>query len=264
MKIQWNSDINFQNEAVDAAVNLFKGQNSTEQYFSVFGQLYVGMGIGNKIDISIDDVLCNLNYVQICHKLVQSDSLDSLDFDIIMAKGTGKTYVYLKTIFELNKKYNFTKFIIVVSDEIQANYVKNVLDDTKEHFKNIFDNVVYTYFIYDSHDLEYIRNYVLNSDIEIMIISINSFRSKNSIIYKEQEKLMEYKPIDLIAETNPVVIIDETEKILRGKGKNVITYLNPLFSLRYSSKLVNYCNLIYYFDFLDAYELFRLNYFENK
>ena len=177
MKLKFDSNLDYQTEAVNAVIDLFKGQNSMLQYFTVTGQstLDSSQGIGNKIDISNDDILENLRKVQTFHKLAPSEHLNSLDFNIEMETGTGKTYVYLKTIFELNKKYNFTKFIIVVPSVAIKEGVNKTIEITKEHFKNLYDNVIYDHFVYDSSKLEQVRNFAVNSNIQIMIINIDAF-----------------------------------------------------------------------------------------
>lgn len=266
MKLKFDSNLDYQTEAVNAVIDLFKGQNSMLQYFTVTGQstLDSSQGIGNKIDISNEDILENLRKVQTYHKLAPSEHLNSLDFNIEMETGTGKTYVYLKTIFELNKKYNFTKFIIVVPSVAIKEGVNKTIEITKEHFKNLYDNVIYDHFVYDSSKLEQVRNFAVNSNIQIMIINIDAFNksfkdpskeTKANIIHREQDKLSGYKPIDLIAETNPVVIIDEPQSVMGGKGEEAVSYLNPLCTLRYSATHKEIQNLIYKLDAVDASEM---------
>lgn len=266
MKLKFDSNLDYQTEAVAAVTNLFKGQNSMHQYFTVTGQstLDSRQGIGNKIDISHEDILENLNKIQSYHKLAPSESLPSLDFNIEMETGTGKTYVYLKTIFELNKLYNFTKFIIVVPSVAIKEGVNKTIEITKEHFKGLYDNVIYDHFVYDSSKLEQVRNFAVNSNIQIMIINIDAFNksftdpskeTKANIIHREQDKLSGYKPIDLIAETNPVVIIDEPQSVMGGKGEEAVSYLNPLCTLRYSATHKEIQNLVYKLDAVDASEM---------
>ena len=258
MKLEFDSNLDYQTEAVNAVTELFKGQNSMHQYFTVSGQanLDSSQGIGNKIDISNEDILENLRKIQSYHKLAPSETLPSLDFNIEMETGTGKTYVYLKTIFELNKKYNFTKFIIVVPSVAIKEGVNKTIEITKEHFKRLYDNVIYDYFVYDSSKLEQVRNFAVSSNIQIMIINIDAFNKKsNNIIHFEQDKLSGYKPIDLIAETNPIVIIDEPQSVMSDKGKKAVSSLNPLCTLRYSATHKKIQNLIYKLDAVDASEL---------
>ena len=258
MKLKFDSNLDYQNDAVSAVIDVFNGQNSMSQYFTVTGQVGLldsGQGFGNKIDISDSEILENLRKIQSYHKLAPSESLNGLDFNIEMETGTGKTYVYLKTIFELNKKYNFTKFIIVVPSVAIKEGVNKTIEITKEHFKALYDNVPYDYFVYDSSKLEQVRNFAVNSTIQIMIINIDAFNksfkdpskeNKANIIHREQDKLSGYRPIDLIAETNPIVIIDEPQSVVgTEKSNEAIASLNPLCTLRYSATHKEIQNLIY-------------------
>ena len=250
MKLKFDSNLDYQTEAVKAVTDLFDGQSSMMSYFSINGQTgfdylqfqdgeykqesqQFGQGVGNRLTISNYDILENLREVQTFHKLAPSESLDGLDFNIEMETGTGKTYVYLKTIFELNKQYGFTKFIIVVPSIAIKEGVYKTIQITQDHFKGLYDNVIYDYFVYDSSKLEQVRNFAVSSNIEIMIINIDAFNksftkssfdeskktSNTNIIHRAQDKLSGYKPIDLNKETHTTVIIDEHKFVMGGKGE---------------------------------------------
>ena len=284
MKLKFDSNLGYQTEAVKAVTDLFDGQSSLMSYFSINGQTgfdylqfqdgeykqesqQFGQGVGNRLTISNYDILENLRKVQTFHKLAPSESLNSLDFNIEMETGTGKTYVYLKTIFELNKLYGFTKFIIVVPSIAIKEGVYKTIQITQDHFKGLYDNVIYDYFVYDSSKLEQVRNFAVSSNIEIMIINIDAFNksfskanfdetkktNNTNIIHRAQDKLSGYKPIDLIAETHPIVIIDEPQSVMGGKGEEAVEHLNPLCTLRYSATHKEIQNLIYKLDAVDAY-----------
>lgn len=273
MKLKFDSNLEYQNEAVNSVVDLFEGQNSMLSYFTVKGQVSLDKntyGVSNKIDISHEDILKNIRSVQTRNRLAPSESLSSLDFNIEMETGTGKTYVYLKTIFELNKKYGFKKFIIVVPSIAIKEGVYKSIKITKDHFKGLYDNIPYDYFIYDSSKLEQVRNFAVSSEIQIMIINIDAFNksfTKNAldetkkisninIIHRENDKLNGWKPIELIWETNPVVIIDEPQSVVSTqKSKDAISSLNPLCTLQYSATHKEIHNLIYKLDAIDAYEM---------
>lgn len=273
MKLKFNSELQYQQEAIASVVDLFKGQTPKQANFTV--SAYAGQvgledsehGVGNKLELDEDDILQNLQSVQLRNGLKQTKSLKKgqYDFDVEMETGTGKTYVYLRTIFELNKNYGFTKFIIVVpSLPIKEGTYKS-LQITNEHFKGLYDNVVYEYFIYDSSKLEQVRNFAVSDHIQIMVINIDAFRksftdptkeNKANIIHRANDKLNGMKPIELIAETNPFVIIDEQQSVIStDKSKEAIASLNPLCTLQYSATLIEKHNLIYKLDAVDAYEL---------
>ena len=242
-------NLDYQTEAVNAVVNLFKYQPIVPQYFVISNYLDNDCCIGNNINISNEDILDNLRFVQMYNKIPINEKLTSLNFNIEMDTGIGNTYVYLKTIFELNKQYAFIKFIIIVKNKYQLNKVYNFIVATEEHFKSLYDNIIYEYFIYDSSKLEQVRNFAVNSNIQIMIINIDSFNSKNNIIYKRQDNGHIF--MDFIAKTNPILIIDNSEE-LSDKTKNAINNFNPLFTLNYSSISSNNENLIYRLDYLDV------------
>lgn len=277
MKFKFD-DLPYQEAAVNSVTELFKGQSSINSYFSYKGprdvlsydennEMTPGQGVGNRIDIRDDVILNNINSIQRFHRLPPTDSISksNLNFTIEMETGTGKTYVYLKTIFELNKKYNFTKFIIVVPSIAIKEGVYKSLQITEEKFKTDYDNTPYDYFIYDSGKLENIRNFALSNNIQIMVINIDAFRksftdpekeNKANIIHRPNDRLSGYKPIDLIRETNPVVIIDEPQSTANTKkSKEAIENLNPSFTVGYSATPPESSeNLIYKLDAIDAYE----------
>jgi type III restriction enzyme len=278
MKLKFNPNLEYQDEAISAVVDLFEGQNFMRSYFTVQDRGFFtapgakettydeGQGIGNRLEISEDDILERLKNIQLNNYLPPSESLNKndLNFDIEMETGTGKTYVYLKTIFELNKKYGFTKFIIVVPSIAIKEGVFQTLETTKVHFRGLYGNLIYDYFIYDSQNLENVRNFAVNSNIQIMIINIDAFRrsfmdptkeNKVNIIHRENDKFG-WKPIELIQETNPVVIIDEPQSVSKTpKSKDAIASLNPLCLLNYSATHAEIHNLIYKLDAIDAFEM---------
>jgi len=182
-----------------------------------------------------------------------------------METGTGKTYVYLRTIFELNKNYGFCKFIIVVPSIAIKEGVYKSLQMTEEHFNVLYDNTPYDYFIYDSQKLEQVRNFAVSNNIQIMIINIDAFRKsftdpskerKANIIHRENDKLNGMRPIELIQETNPIVIIDEPQSTSKtSKAKEAIASLNPLCTLQYSATHLEKNHLLYKLDSIDAYDL---------
>ena len=182
-----------------------------------------------------------------------------------METGTGKTYVYLRTIFELHKNYGFSKFIVVVPSIAIKEGVKKSLEITKEHFKELYDNVIYDYFVYDSSKLEQVRSFAVSDNIQIMVINIDAFRksfedpekeNKANIIHRANDKLNGMKPIELIHETNPFVIIDEPQSVDNTpKSKEAIKSLNPMCALRYSATHVTKHNLVYKLDAVDSYNM---------
>jgi type III restriction enzyme len=225
------------------------------------------LGIGNRLELLEDEILTNVQNVQLKNGLPQTKELKdikSMDFSVEMETGTGKTYVYLKSMFRLNQEYGFTKFIIVVPSVAIKEGANKTIEMTEEHFKNIFGNVNYNYFTYDSSNLEQVRDFATSNEIRIMVINIDAFRksftdttkdTKANLIHRTNDRLNGMKPIDFIAQTNPIVIIDEPQSVdTTPKSKEAIKTLNPLCKLRYSATHVDKYNLMYKLDSVDAYE----------
>lgn len=275
--------LSYQKEAILAATDLFKGQELCRTEFTVSrpsdaDQLVreTYKGYGNRLKLQDDEILANLQAIQLRHGLKPDKALRGSDFTVEMETGTGKTYVYLRTIFELNQAYGFTKFIIVVpSVAIKAGVVKT-LEITEAHFKSLYANVPYRYFLYDSAALSDVRSFALSGDIEIMVMTVQAInksgdeeaadaeekdavkakeKSKN-VIYRASEKTSGEKPIDLIRETRPVLIVDEPQSVdggLDGKGKKALQRLHPLCTLRYSATHAEKHHMLYRLDAVDAY-----------
>ena len=273
MKIQFESQLEYQNHAINSIVNIFEGQEICQSNFTVTGindnllTYQNDLGIGNRLELLDDEILSNVQQIQLKNGLPQTKGvkdIKTMDFSVEMETGTGKTYVYLKTIFEMNKKFGFTKFIIVVPSIAIKEGTNKTLEITNEHFKGLFDNVNYDYFVYDSSNLEQVRDFATSSDIRIMIINIDAFKksftdptkdNKANLIHRTNDRLNGMKPIDFIASTNPIVIIDEPQSVDNtSKSKEAISTLNPLCKLRYSATHTEKHNLMYKLDSIDAYE----------
>lgn len=162
---------------------------------------------------------------------------------------------------ELNKDYGFTKFIIVVPSIAIKEGVYKSIEITKSGFKDLYDNEPYEYFDYDSKNLEQVRNFATSSNIQIMIINIQAFnknfseKGMGNIIHRQNDRLSGNKPIELIAQTNPIVIIDEPQSTISTKNaKDAVGSLNPLAILRYSATHKEKINMMYKLDAIYAYE----------
>ena len=261
MKLKFKNQ-EFQTEAVNAVADLFSGQEKSNMTFSIDdngGQIKLlqnDFGFGNKLEIDNDTLLSNMHSIQRRQKLPLSRDYDSRQFSIEMETGTGKTYVYTKTILELNKRYGFSKFIIVVPSVAIREGVFKSLQVTEEHFKNLYDGVPYRYFIYNSAKLSDVRQFATSSNIEIMIINIDAFKKAENIINQEQDKLNGETAMRYIQDTNPVVIIDEPQSVDNTpKAKEAIQSLNPLCVLRYSATHREKINLLYRLTPVDAYQM---------
>ena len=278
MKLQFDAKQEFQIDAVNAAVDLFDGQPLNKGDFQIsfeakgqglFGSLeQTELGLGNSLLIDREILLKNLQRVQerseldTDAKLLPEDYYSPtisapLNFSVEMETGTGKTYVYLRTIFELNKKYGFKKFIIVVpSVAIREGVLKN-LEITSEHFKALYNNVEYEYFVYDAKKVNRLRQFAVSNQIQILVINIDAFNKKDiAVIHKEADKLSGRKPIEFVCATNPIVIIDEPQSVDNTpKAQEAIRSLNPLCTLRYSATHKNFYNLVYSLNPIRAFDL---------
>jgi type III restriction enzyme len=180
-----------------------------------------------------------------------------------METGTGKTYVYLRSAFELNQRYGLTKFIIVVPSVAIKEGVYKSLQMTEDHFRKEYKNIQYDYFVYDSSKREQVRNFATNDYIQIMVINIDAFsksfvdpakESTANLIHRTDDRLNGMKPIEFIQATNPVVLIDEPQSVASTDNrKKAIASLNPLCTFRYSATLTEKFNLLYRLDSIDAY-----------
>lgn len=261
MKLKFKNQ-EFQTEAVNAVADLFAGQEKSTATFSIdrnpeqMKLIQNDFAFGNKLEIDNDTLLSNMHSIQKRHKLPLSSDHENRQYSIEMETGTGKTYVYTKTILELNKRYGFSKFIIVVPSVAIREGVYKSLQVTEEHFKNLYDGVPYRYFIYNSAKLSDVRQFATSGNIEIMIINIDAFKKAENIINQEQDKLNGETAMRYIQDTNPVVIIDEPQSVDNTpKAKEAIQSLNPLAVLRYSATHREKINLLYRLTPVDAYQM---------
>ncbi|PHM74961.1 type III restriction-modification system endonuclease [Xenorhabdus kozodoii] len=279
MKIQFRSDLSHQIDAVDAVLGVFAGQETFQCNFTVANKMLANqqldifgqnndLGIGNALTLLPDEIYANTRNVQLKNGLPQVENakqeLSSLDFSIEMETGTGKTYVYLRSIFELNQRYGLTKFIIVVPSIAIKEGVYKSLQITEQHFREQYKNVQYDYFVYDSSKREQVRNFATNDYIQIMVINVDAFsksftdptkETTANLIHRTDDRLNGMKPIEFIQATRPVVIIDEPQSVVStANRKEAIGSLKPLCTFRYSATLAEAPNLLYKLDAIDAYE----------
>mgnify|MGYP001453103597 CR=1 FL=1 len=279
MKLKFDSSQPFQLQAISSIVDLFDGQPLNKGDFAIelanidqHGQTSIqqtNLGLGNNLILSDENLFHNLNKIQDKNDLDITQQVDFVsngyNFSVEMETGTGKTYVYLRTIFELSSKYGFKKFIIVVpSVAIREGALKNI-EITEDHFKALYNNIGFEYFVYDSRKANRLRNFATSNHIQIMIINIDAFRKdfsdseddkKSNVIFKESDKLSGRKPIEFVQATKPIVIIDEPQSVDNTpKAQEAIKSLNPLCIFRFSATHRNLYNQVYKLDPVKAYEL---------
>lgn len=279
MTLKFDSTQAFQLAALEAVVGLFNGQPLHLGDFAVEintaahagqGSIFQSeLGIGNNLILNAEAILKNLHWIQEENDLdlVDKEAFEQhgLNFSVEMETGTGKTYVYLRTIFELSQKYGFKKFIIVVpSVAIREGTLKNI-EITKEHFKALYNNIEFEHFVYDSKKANRLRQFATSNQVQVMVINIDAFRKdfsdseddkKSNVIFKESDKLSGRRPIEFVQATRPIVIIDEPQSVdTTPRAQEAIRSLNPLCIFRYSATHKNLYNLVYKLDPIRAYDL---------
>jgi len=277
MKIQYESELGYQKEAIEAIVDIFQGQDKCESNFTVYSPEFLAaqsnleyndLGYGNRLTLTEGQIVQNVQNIQLANGLKPSERSEidrnNLDFTVEMETGTGKTYVYLRTIMELYRKYGFSKHIIVVPSIPIKEGVYASLKSTQDHFRALYDNVKYNFFVYDSSKLNEVRDFATNDSLEIMVINIDAFRKsfedpkdekKTANIIHRYNDSLGYKPLDLIKNTNPIVLIDEPQSTMSTPlAKKAVQSLNPLAMVRFSATHKEKVNLMYKLDAVDAYE----------
>lgn len=280
----------YQTDAVDAVVKVFNGQGFYDKisYIRDLGkmkskdmQMTLGFtdeemqlydptndtGYKNElVELSDEQLLSNIQALQRQNNIKLSNSLvkdmGRCSLDIEMETGTGKTYVYIKTMFELNKKYGWSKFIVVVPSIAIREGVKKSFEITADHFMEHYGKKA-RFFIYNSSNLNQLDNFSSSSGINVMIINTQAFasslkedgRSKEArIIYSKRDEFGSRRPIDVIKANRPIIILDEPQKMGGEVTQKALKNFNPLFSLNYSATHAKHHNLIYV---LDALHLIR-------
>ncbi|PWC05236.1 DEAD/DEAH box helicase family protein [Agromyces badenianii] len=274
MKFSFEADLDYQRAAIDAVTGLFAGQDVMTGAFDVYAHpsLHAGFqgladtGVANRLILDQESILENLHAVQETSGFAPEPSLTSMNFTVEMETGTGKTYVYLRTIYELNDLYGFTKFIVVVPSVAIMEGVLTSLSMLRDHFGTLYGNKTpMQYFRYDGGKPSRVRSFATSSGIEIMVVTVAAINKASNTIHKPSPDLDDELPIDLISATRPVVIVDEPQSVYGddgnprkrpGAGRVAIEKFNPLAVLRYSATHPKFDkgNLVYRLDAIAAYE----------
>ena len=269
MKLQFSHQA-YQARAVEAVVQVFDGQPLAKSDFSLAGQAasveYANDGsIGNALKLSDEALLANVQKVQqangvaVSSELVKSvsdngkEAFCPLNLTLEMETGTGKTYTFIKTMYELNKVYGFRKFVVVVpSVAIREGTMKN-LQITREHFALDYANVPCVPMLYDSNKLSDLRHFAQSDALSVLVINIDSFTKDSNKINQKGERA--FAPIEYIKAVNPIVIVDEPQNFETDIRRRALMELNPLCTLRYSATHKNPYNLLYSLNPVQAYDL---------
>ena len=256
MKLHFDSNLDYQLDAINAVVDVFQGQSyeggSSEMLDVDEKQMSIEQvsARGNVLSLTKKRIVKNTMAVQERNDTIDAKS-DDLNFSIEMETGTGKTYVYLRTTHELHQKYGWKKFIIVVpSVAIREGVMKN-LEITREHFAAEYDNPEMNFYVWDSKKTGQAREFATNDTLQIMVITIDSFAKAQNVMNRQSDY---GRPLDFIKATHPVVILDEPQNMETDIRRNAIASLNPLCTLRYSATHKHLYNLLYRLTPVDAYD----------
>ena len=256
MKLHFDSSLGYQIDAINAVVDVFQGQSYSDGSSAVLNVDEKQMSLeqlsarGNSISLSEKQIKGNIVAVQARNNIDATNS-DIAHLSIEMETGTGKTYVYLRTIHELHQHYGWKKFIIVVpSVAIREGVLKN-LAITREHFADLYNKPEMDYYVWDSKKTGQAREFATNDTLQIMVITIDSFAKAQNVMNRQSDY---GRPLDFIKATHPVVILDEPQNMETDIRRNAIASLNPLCTLRYSATHKHLYNLLYRLTPVDAYD----------
>ena len=277
MKLKFDPNQRYQLDAIDAAVDIFAGQpadsDGATRYMDQDRQLSLEATIarGNSLVLDMAQIIKNTHKVQEKNGIEKSETKGGdfstpmtfpleisekslkygMNFSIEMETGTGKTYVYLRTIHELHQHYGWKKFIVVVpSVAIREGVLKN-LAITREHFADLYNKPEVDYYVWDSKKTGQAREFATNDTLQIMVITIDSFAKAQNVMNRQSDY---GRPLDFIKATHPVVILDEPQNMETDIRRNAIASLNPLCILRYSATHKHLYNLLYRLTPVDAYD----------
>lgn len=275
---QFDASQPYQLDAIASVVDLFDGQpkdaeklvttlrgaaalpDSDQAALDIDLTQEVG-AVGNSLVLDRDLILANLQRVQDRNGLEVASSLagDALDFDIEMETGTGKTYVYLRTIFDLAVRYNFTKFVILVPSVAIREGVSTSIRLMREHFEALYkpQGITFDASIYSGKSAEEVQPFATSTNVQILIMTIDSIRgnANTRIIHQTRDKLNGLRPIDYLKATHPVVIMDEPQNMESQLSQSAVGELDPVFTLRYSATHKKQRNVVYRLDPVDAHDL---------
>lgn len=272
MEFKFDANQKYQTEAISSVVDLFNGQpRHVEALRTSLNPVVSGLqqqsmldisaeigAIGNNLVLDLESVLRNLQTVQDRNGLEVASELssDGLDFDIEMETGTGKTYVYLRTIFELSRSYSFTKFIILVPSVAIKEGVTSSIRLMSKHFKDLYATP-FDASVYSGSNAEEVQSFATSTNVQIMVMTIDSLRGdKNTrVIHQSRDKLNGLRPIDYLRATHPVVIMDEPQNMESALSQSALGELEPLCTLRYSATHRKTRNVVFRLDPVDAHEL---------
>ena len=274
MELRFDPGQEYQVRAVESIARLFDGQGRIEASMS-YSREAGFLASPNRLDLGEDDFLRNLQEVQRSGGIPPSPNLEHIEqvidaaegrkvirfpnFSVEMETGTGKTYVYIRTALELNRRYGFRRFIIVVPSIAIKEGVLKTFEITEKHFQELYGNLPYKFYPYDSANLTQVRQFSASPNVEFMIMTLDSFNKamtedgKGNVIRRSTDRLQGATPIHIVQASRPILILDEPQNMESEKSVVALAALNPLLALRYSATHRNPYNLVYRLTPAEAY-----------
>ncbi len=269
MRLQFDGNQTYQLRAIESVADLLEGQPRKLVDFAVADLGPMFGSITNRFDLSEEQLIVNLQQVQRRNGIAPDPSLQWIEetvrtvvgdqqirfanFSVEMETGTGKTYVYLRTALELNRRYGLRKFIVVVPSVAVREGVIKTLKITQDHLRALYDNVPYRHSVYDSKSIAKVRQFAQSDCVELLVMTIDSFNKEENVIRQSTDRLQGATPLFLVQSARPVLILDEPQNMESEGRIRALASLDPLFALRYSATHRNPYNLVYRLTPFEAY-----------
>jgi len=269
MEFRFDANQEFQVKAIEAVADLFDGQAPVSAQVRFKEGTISLAAIDNRLDLDDTRLLANLQGVQKRNGIRPDAKLECIEqaiqsnggerkvrfanFSVEMETGTGKTYVYIRTILELFKRYGMRKFIVVVPSVAVREGVLKTLKITEKHLKALYGNPVYRFYVYDSGNLSQVRQFASTDSVEVMVMTIDSFNKASNVIRQSRDQLQGETPIHLVQAARPILILDEPQNMESEKSVAALAALDPLFALRYSATHRVPYNIVYRLTPAEAY-----------
>jgi type III restriction enzyme len=269
VRLQFDGNQLFQLRAIESVADLLRGQPRNIVDFTSAGKESLFGPVRNRLDLDDAQLLENLQVVQRQNGIVPDTALQTIEetirtvfgdhllrfpnFSVEMETGTGKTYVYIRTALELNRRYGFRKFIVVVPSVAVREGVIKSLKITQDHLRALYDNVPYRYTVYDSKNIAKVRQFAQSDCVELLVMTIDSFNKEDNVIRQSTDRLHGATPLFLVQESRPVLILDEPQNMESEARIRALASLHPLMALRYSATHRNPYNLAYRLTPFEAY-----------
>ena len=272
MRLQFDGNQVFQLRAIESVADLLRGQPRSLVDFAAPNTGTLFGPVRNRLDLDEAQLLENLQAVQRANGIATDSVLQTIEdtihtvfgdhqvrfpnFSVEMETGTGKTYVYIRSALELNRRYGLRKFIVVVPSVAVREGVIKSLKITQDHLRALYDNVPYRYTVYDSKSIAKVRQFAQSDCVELLVMTIDSFNKEDNVIRQSTDRLQGATPLFLVQASRPILILDEPQNMESEARIRALASLHPLMALRYSATHRNPYNLAYRLTPFEAYRQF--------